>query len=512
MGKICTATVVRSSRFTLWDYCFNDKFTRYSKVFITGIEPTGVKKTRSIPDYKIKVLRRTLREKVHIAQMVKELHFPDTHEIYQTASTKERQTIINNLASLVMACPKLERFEGLYLTFNHSFDRLTHALSTRSNLKEKVWVLKADDVGWDESGNYRTYSKEHDPYWNVGNADSFLHCHDNWTRLDKLCLFGQGICSMMGYRAFVATFRTLPSLRHLLISDFDTEQFNDRTLQALPALRSLRLQDLPGLTEKGLMRFANSTTARSIQRLSLINLEISSAAVISRFMANLPFLRRFVLAQDACPSLAPGLAISSALYASESLEYIHWDILAYGPAHEDLANSIIAGGLPSLRKIRAPSDDDGLLQALCRPRAKIALPSDLHLVNQVNNPFSYCCLSTSRRAAQQRLEDARKEPLIKIIVDEDGVLQHSYTIYDYMGTLGSNIEYCLEPDIEGSEEPIAGLNDLLVRREAEGGMDRFCSGWIPAMQEVGVLKKEKGRKTHHVQRRVVSSPSIDTLF
>jgi hypothetical protein len=475
------------------------------------MEPAGTQKTRALPNHRIKVLRRTLRDNAHIAQSVKELHFPDTHEIYQTADTKERQSIINNLASLVMACPKLERFTGLYLTFNHAFDRLTHALSTRLQLKEKVWVLKADDVGWDDSGNYRTNSKVHDPYWNAGNADSFLHCHDNWSKLDTLCLFGQGICSMMDYRAFVATFRTLPSLRHLLISDFDTEQFNDRTLQALPALRSLRLQDLPGLTEKGLMRFANSTTARCIQRLSLINLEIVSAAVLSRFMANLPFLRRFVLAQDACPCLAPGLTVPSALYASESLEYIHWDILAYGPAHEDLASSIIAGGLPALRTIRAPSDDDGHLQALCRPRAQVTLPGDEHLVNQISNPFSYCCLSTSRRAAQQRLEDTRKDPMMKIIVDEGGVIQHTYTLYTYMGTLDSKIDYVLEPDIEGSEEPIAGLNDLLVRREV-GGMERFCSGWMSVPQDFGALKKEKGRRHHNVQRRVVSSPSLDMLF
>jgi hypothetical protein len=409
-----------------------------------------------------------------------------------------------------MACPNLERLIGLYLTFDHGFDRLTHAISTRTCLKEKVWVLKADDVGWDDSGNYRTNSRIHDPYWNAENADSFLHAHDNWTVLDTLCLFGQGNCSMMDYRAFVATLRNLPSLKHLLISDFEPEQFSDRTLQALPALRSLRLQDLPGLSEKGLMRFASSNTARSIQRLSLVNLEIASAAVISRFLGNLPFLRRFVLAQDACPILAPGLEIPGPLYASETLEYIHWEILAYGPAHEDLAASIAAGGLPSLRTIRAPSDDDGLLQALCRPQAQIILPGDNHLINQIDNPFTYSCLSNSRRAAQQRLEDVRRDPLMRIVVDEDGIVQHTYTIYDYMGTLRSKIEYSHEPDLEGSEEPIAGLNDLLIRREVPVA-SQLCYAGAAVGQNLGIIKKEKGKKTH-IQKRIMCSPPLSSLF
>jgi hypothetical protein len=469
-------------------------------------EPVNVKSSRSLPNHRIKTLRRTLRESLHIALLVKELHFPDAHEIYQTASTKDRQNIINGLASLVMACPYLERFSGLYLTYDHGYDRLTHALTTRPCLKEKVWVFKADDVGWDDNGVYRKNSRAHDPYWNGDNVDAFLHSHDNWACLDTLCLFGQGNCSMMDYRAFIATFRNLPSLKHLKISDFEAEQFNDRTLQAIPPMKSLRLQDLPGLTEKGLIRFANSASAKSIRSLTLINLEITSAVVISRYLANLPNLCRFVLTQEACPTLAPGLDIPSILYRSSTLKYLHWDVLAYGPSHHDLAASIAAGGMPALRTICAPSDDEGLLQALCRPRAQITHPRDLHLVNQINNPFSYSCLSTSRREAQKRLEDARNIPLMKIVVDEEGEMQHTYTIWDYMGTLGSKIEYVLEPDIEGSEEPLAGLNDLLVRREVEGA-NKFCYAGGSITND----KKERGKK-QHVQRRLTRPLTLDVFF
>ncbi|KAF2431174.1 hypothetical protein EJ08DRAFT_587787 [Tothia fuscella] len=480
----------------------------YTKIWISSLDPTSVKQSRRLPYHRIKLLRRTLRDASHIGRLVKELRFPDAQEIYQTASTNERQKIINNLASLVMSCPSLERFTGLYLTYDHGYDRLTNAISTRPCLKEKVWVLKADDVGWDENGIYRAKSRFHDPLWKFDNTDAFLHAHDNWACLDTLCLFGQGNCSMMDFRSFIATFRNLPSLKHLVISDFEIDQFNDRTLQAIPAMRSLRLQDLPGLTEKGLMRFANSEAAKSIRRLSLIGLEIASAAVISRYFANLSKLRRFVLAQEACPCLAPGLDIPSILYASDSLEYLHWDVLAYGPAYHDLASSISAGGMPSLRTIRAPSDDDGFLQALCRPRDQITLPIDAHLINQIEDPFSLSLLSTARREAQKRLEEAKQIPLMRIVVDEGGVIQHTYTLWDYMGTLGSKIIYSLEPDAEGSEEPIAGLNDLLLRKEVQGS-SKICSGGGSVTND----RRERDRtKKQHVQRRMVKAPGLEVFF
>jgi len=191
------------------------------------------------------------------------------------------------------------------------------------------------------------------------------------------------------------------------------------------------------------------------------------------------------------------------------LEFIHWDTGVHGQANRDLATSIRAGALPSLRVIRAPTDNDGVLQALCRPKAQITLPSDSHLVNQINNPLDHYTLSAARRAAQQRLEDTRNEPLLKIIVEEDGVVQHTYTLRRYMGVLGSKIEYSLDSDVEGGEEAIAGLNDLLLRRDPGGaGAESFCFGERPVTQG----GKEWGKPQHHRQRRLMTSPSLGLFF
>ena len=168
-------------------------------------------------------------------------------------------------------------------------------------------------------------------------------------------------------------FRKLPALRHLVISHFSAEDFNDRTLQAVPALDSLRLERLPGVTDKGLSRFAGSTAATTLSRLSLVNLEITSLTVLSKFLANLNKLQRFTLVQDTPPGILPGVVAPRPRFASSSLQYLHWDVLTPGLSIYDLAESIEAGAMPSLRTIRALSDPDGLLQALCRPLAEVRI-------------------------------------------------------------------------------------------------------------------------------------------
>lgn len=336
-------------------------------------------------------------------------------------------------------------------------------------------------------------------------------------------MFGQG-SGNMDYRAFAATFRTLPALKHLLISDFDDTQFNDRTLQAIPPLRSLRLQDLDGVTERGLLKYADSFAARALESLTFINLEVTSAALIALFMVNLEHLTRFTISQNASPSVLPGSALTAPIYQSESLEYLHWDVVGYGPSYTDVASAISLGALPSLRIIRAPSDDDGLLQALCRPTADITLPEDAQYVylSDPEDPFAHPTLPMARRAAQNRLISARAEPYIKIVVDEDGVIQHTYTLTTYMGILGSKIRYSLLPDVEGSEEAISGLNDFLVRREIIGA-EGYCFGdRKTSIENDRFVRPEKpstfGRRKPasalrgHMGRKMVRQPGLSIFF
>jgi hypothetical protein len=65
--------------------------------------------------------------------------------LYQTA-TIEKEELINQVASLVMACPYLERLVGFHIPYTHAFDRLSNALSTRVYMKERVWLLSDHNV------------------------------------------------------------------------------------------------------------------------------------------------------------------------------------------------------------------------------------------------------------------------------------------------------------------------------------------------------------------------------
>ncbi|KIW08143.1 uncharacterized protein PV09_01075 [Verruconis gallopava] len=453
-------------------WCRAAKQQLYSKIWILADSHNG---SSEMPWHKLKLLRRTLRENPLLSRFVKEMHFPDAQIVYQESQIKTRQAIINTLASLVMAAPNLEKFSGLYLTYDHVFDRLTHALSTRGNLKEKTWVLRRSDVGVDEDG---VYWSNHDEFGQADNHDAFLRSHDNWKNLELLCLFGQ-TTGRMDYRSFAATFRNLPSLKHLLISDFDSSQFSDRTLYAIPpSLQSLRLQDIPGVTEKGLARYFNTPAAITLRNLSLIKLEIASALLISNILAKCTNLKRFTLAQDVSPALPLGSDPpheDGILYASNSLEYLHWDTIAYGPSIQDLANSIAGHAFPKLKVLRAPSDDGGVLQRLCAPQP--GWSPDSPNSDEEENPFNHWSLPSAQREAQRRKTAASQDPFITIVVsDEEGNVQHTYVLRTYMGTLDSTIRYSLDPDVQGSNDFIAGLNDLLITREIvlDGG-EKYCS-------------------------------------
>ena len=48
----------------------------------------------------------------------------------------------NKVASLIMACPNLEALAGPLMPYNHKFNRIFHALSTRRKLKTMDWRIE----------------------------------------------------------------------------------------------------------------------------------------------------------------------------------------------------------------------------------------------------------------------------------------------------------------------------------------------------------------------------------
>jgi len=455
---------------------------------------------------RLKLLRRTLRERPVLGKRVRELHIPDFQSLYHNA-TIDKNEIVNLVASVVMACPNLERIYGFHIPFTHTFDRLSHALSTRQNLKERLWILADNVEDEEEDLGQPYYHMAADP------TERFLDLNSNHPRLTSFVLHqkSQRSSTQLSFRAIIGTLRQFPCLRHLSLSNMPSSSFSNLALNSLPiSLKSLRLERLPGITDKGLQRFAKSLLTDSLQSLMLIDLEISSVTTIALFLSGyLSKLERLTLSQRRTPTLPFDAPFPT--FQSPKLSYIHWEIrsqatsllsISDSRSHQAgvimtgsesisclstslLSASIECGHFPSLRKIRAPHDPQGLLQSVCMPLATALLPSDKTLLtpsfshhllldrspashSQVNLPRTFRPVLShtmvkkagippdvqrlsspvqSRLAAQARLDASRKMPSMLIrVIDPRGRITSSKTVYGFMGSLNSRIEYEIRPD------------------------------------------------------------------
>ena len=465
---------------------------RYDRIHIVGHDsPVHIKKFKLKSGVRLKLLRRTLRERRVLGQYVHELKVPN---LYTTIMDFDTETV-DVIASIVMACPNLERLLGFYPTYGHKFDRLTYALSTRPKLKEHVWI-----IGENNEITQRSFKQLPPGLMDIEQVDSFLHYHSDWPCLTTLAIHShnQGI---LEHDIFVRIFHRLPSLRHLSVSSFDLDDFNDQTLEHLPPLTSLRLDSLPGISDNGLSQLASSHSAVSIQRLSLVHLSLTSLFVLSKLFSRLASLTRFTFIQTSSPTLPiDSLICLQPIVASHSLSFLHWDIHNQNSqsATENLALSVRAKGFPSLRTIRAPTDPQGILQALCKPRLQIVLPSDKYNTTQqsaISRPPTPSSSSSqppvqtlfaARQAAQARLQAARQTVAFRAIVSEDDVVNAIFDFQGFVGTIGSQIYYSLKPDVGGigvgrEEKAVVSVDDLRVgegegKEGCEGKWNQGCPG------------------------------------
>lgn len=440
---------------------------------------------------RLKLLRRTLRERSFLAQHVRELKVPRLNVDGDSAG----RDMINIVASLVMACPNFERLVGFSPVYGHEFDRLTHALSTRQQLREQVWL-----IGENAAITQRSHKQLAPGLMDSEQKGTFVSYHNAWSHLTTLFLHSPTL-GILEKDIFVnlkknsglpnmvrgpGILNRLPSLKHLCISNFDMDDFDDVTMQHLPPIHSLRLQDLEGVTFWGLSEFSRTRNAFSLRSLSLVNLDITYISAISNLLLHLKNLKRFTLVQDTSPELAEGEVVIQPIMANYQLEYLHWEIIVPGTANPNLASSIQANGFPRLRTLRAPADHDGLLQALCKPRAQIEIPSDWSSPMPTNGqtrlpPGS---LRAARRAAQQRIENAWSTVQFKVLVEEDGVIQEIFDLNGFIGEIGSCITYSLEPDVPGSDIALVDFEDLTSSGDEVNGKNA-CRGLWNAKHPAG---------------------------
>lgn len=364
------------------------------------------------------LLRRSLRANMDLAPLVRSLKVPALPDDAPIATWEYHDMV----ASVVMACPNLERMDGFYPSYRHgSESRFFHALSTRRELKEMTWVIEAapeasvEDHRARASKSKKRYPKHstaprtsthpHD-YLERALANQFVSRHDLWDQLSHLtihCLPGSNFSPPGLINAICAR---LPSLDSLYLSQVPARSFNDESLRTLPTvLKKLSLYSCAGVTTAGLSIFATRASASEMETLTLVHQNIDSLPTLVRILSHLRKLTTFNLVQAAAPTMIDDMFMFMPYLASQSLKRLHWDIFESGVvnltgeggsvtrADDILSRSISANGFPNLRSLRVLNDPEGRFQALCRPKERVDLPGDrLHdgLVNQATTgrPFT----------------------------------------------------------------------------------------------------------------------------
>lgn len=355
------------------------------------------KKYKVVYATRLVLLRRSLRADPRLAEMVRSIKVPALPD----DAPIEAGAYHDIVASVVKACPNLERLDGFYPSYNHGDSRLFSALTSKDKLKEMTWVIDALSSDFGHHGHKShasrsknrlsaadSFSKLHSnpySYLTAQLANKFVRHHMNWNDLSHLtihCLPGANLRTPNGLINIVLTY--LPSLQSVYLSHIPAESFDDSHLLDLPRrLKKLSISHCSGVTAMGLSTFATHSAAQDLETLTLIHQNLDSLPAIVRIFSNLHKLTTFNLVQSLAPALPDDtFAIWLMPYlASGSLRNLHWDIFeseSYGVTRADdvLARSITANGFPSLRMLRAPCDPDGLFQALCKPKERVDLPGD----------------------------------------------------------------------------------------------------------------------------------------
>ena len=513
------------------------------------------------------LLRRTLRADADIASMVRSLKVPAPEAIPGVSSGKGAAAISHyedNVAALVMACPNLERLHGPMFTYDHSFRRIYHALSTRRKLKEMNWVIESTscaDVAepaassptspisptspvTSSSSSSRDRDRGLSPLTEL-DADeeiAFLEQHRGWTNLARLSIQCLPDATLAPQTLLARTLTVLPALQHLHLCNLPPNAFTDDNLRSLPRLQSLTLTGIRGISSNGLSALATLASTRPLRRLDLCHTPLTSLAALARLLCNLPSLETFSLVQSFPPLMPESdtFALWMMPYlASASVRMLHWDITSHpdgaNAADDILSRSIQSGGFPSLRRLRAPNDPDGIFQNLCRPMEHVALVGDRLRRASISSepptspakgngkkqqqqqqrlakspttnslpgilaPASHTSLVAARLAAQARLDRSREKPVIRVnVTDETGQTVDAFGLGGYLGCVGSPIDYYLLPDGGSSDEKggLVGVQDLLDNRGEAlvAGVDG-CTGSWNFREGVVADRREKERWWH----------------
>lgn len=493
----------------------------------------------------MELLCRTLRASPDLAGLVRSLKVPEPDVFVGASGSKGQPSMdkyVESVAALVMACPNLERLSGPVLSPDDGpLRRLLHALATRSNLRDMSWLVESSSR---RPPAQQSCSKGAAPGEDAALARrrqdqgvAFVEQHRNWTRLSRLAIHCVPEATLTPDDWLATTLTGLPALQHLHLSGLGADVFDDATLLSLPRLKTLSLTSMPGVSSSGLSSFATRPNSMALRKLHVRHTPLTSLPAVARILSHLTRLVAFSLVQSFAPLMPETdsfVLLMMPYLASASVSKLHWAIASpagrASAADDILARSIEAGGFPALRTLRAPNDASGVFQALCRPVESIELPNDRsrglalvraspgsaptsptqHLLPKsptasslpsmtLSAPPTCSNLVLARLAAQSRIDDARDAPRFRVQVEDgDGQLVEAFGTGGYVGTVGSNIDYCLEPDAGSVDEGggLVDVTDVLAEGVERAERDGCCDGSWNRRGGGGADKKDRERWWH----------------
>lgn len=357
---------------------------------------------------------------------------------------------LDTLQELVRHCFNLEQICGYVPPATLTTRALFEALASRTRLRVQAWNLDSTRA-------------------TLPSLAEFIHFHDDWMSLETLVLAGDPGVDL-GIGTVSAILEKLPSLKHLMLSGLHHSDFNNGTILALPALKSLRLDALAGVTDEGIEQLAFSRLVSTLENLTLVALELQSLRTIEALLTNLPRLSSFAIKQDTSPEPQAGVSFSRPIsLCSPSLSHLHWDCLLPGTSLSWFADAVEGGRLPGLKSMKIPCDYDGIMQRLCRPIPRLQLSSHDLQYHDAHTEYTYeRDLRVAQIQAQLRVRESRRKPSFTVQVqDESMEVQHTHVIGSYLGNMESPVEYDLRPAVAG--KAIADFDDVaLPKRDARG--------------------------------------------
>lgn len=484
----------------------------YGKIWINGAESSTTakkakKKAKEIS--RAAALLRTLTARPDYAALVKELKLPE----YNRETTPEADVlkILDTTAAIIRCIPNLERFLGPYSSVGGGWSNIVNkALSGCISLREQVLIFNEDKIERSKLERSREFASMHERWMNLETLVlqgcgqepdvDFVGAFVNLPKLRNLMIsrFKLGESAALALQAIpdsveslrlenlqgltgrtlhaFAISRKTKGLGSLALVNIRMTRIQDLiSLFRLPNLKSLTIadsMDMPyfdetEMTNEFVEQMSNSVfCSLSLESLHwdiLVHPLVETALANSISGGKLPGLRTLRAPSDRVGTLQAVCKPRESISLASDFIYESPTRASYPTSPAQNVISATASRPPSHKSAflspgSAATSPNGSRRSSINSQSSAsptsaALPSVATLKafgksKPEFQPFPRT-LHSARLRAQKRIERARQETLIQIMISEGGVTKETISLRRFMGDVKSKVTYSLTPDSLG---------------------------------------------------------------